>query len=209
MKRNTIITFLALATVLAIVTTACKDKREPGRVYMPDMAYSRAVETYSELDSSFSTDSSEFGHKIFYNRKPVDSTMRRGEELPFMAPPPTPDSAGYRKSESIKNPLGPLTTADSLEASRLFNINCAICHGADAGNDGPVSSKIGGVKNILQAAKTYSDGHIFYIMTYGQGNMGSYASQLSRQQRWQIIQYIRSLEPKTDTKAATDTTAKH
>ena len=35
-------------------------------------------------------------------------------------------------------------------------------------------------------------------MTYGQNNMGSYASQLSREQRWRIVQYIRTLEPKTE-----------
>jgi mono/diheme cytochrome c family protein len=28
--------------------------------------------------------------------------------------------------------------------------------------------------------------------------MGSYASQLSRQQRWRIVQYIRTLEPKKE-----------
>ena len=49
---------------------------------------------------------------------------------------------------------------------------------------------------------TYSDGRIFHVMTYGQKNMGSYASQLSREQRWRIVQYIRSLEPKGGVVAA-------
>ena len=35
----------------AIAFTGCDSKREPGKVYMPDMAYSRAVESYSEHDS--------------------------------------------------------------------------------------------------------------------------------------------------------------
>ena len=32
--------------------------------------------------------------------------------------------------------------------------------------------------------------------------MGSYASQLSRRQRWQIVQYIRALQPKPAAGAA-------
>jgi mono/diheme cytochrome c family protein len=33
--------------------------------------------------------------------------------------------------------------------------------------------------------------------------MGSYASQLSREQRWRIVQYIRTLEPKAAPASAT------
>ena len=33
-------------------------------------------------------------------------------------------------------------------------------------------------------------------MTYGKGVMGSYASQLTRAQRWMIVKYIRTLQPK-------------
>ena len=209
MKRNTIITFLALATVVAIVTTACRDKRDTGRAYMPDMAYSRAVETYAPLDSSFSTDSSEFGHKIFYNRMPVDSTIKRGELFPY---PYQNDSIGYIKSATVKNPLEPLTGADSAEASRLFNINCGVCHGADGKASGPIAKggKLGGIKDLTaDEAVQMADGTIYHIMTYGKNNMGSYASQLDRKQRWQIVQYIRTLQPKAEAKGAVaDTTAK-
>ena len=48
---------------------------------------------------------------------------------------------------------------------------------------------------------------MFHTITYGKNNMGSYASQLSREQRWKIIKYIRTLQPKPAT-AAKDTTAK-
>lgn len=104
-------------------------------------------------------------------------------------------------SNQIKNPLGPLTTSDSLEASRLFNINCAVCHGAKAEANGPVAAKIGGVKSIIAGSPNYSDGRLFYVITYGQNNMGSYASQLDRKQRWMIVQYIRTLEPKKEATA--------
>jgi hypothetical protein len=204
MNRITFISFIIIAAFV-VTMASCDSKREPGKVYMPDMAYSRAVETYAELDSSFTSDTTERGHKIYYNRKPVDSTIRRGDLLPFMPPPPSPDSAGYKMSDHIKNPLPTLSKADSAEASRLFNINCAICHGADGKASGPLAKgKVGGIKDLtLPEVTNMADGRIYYIMTYGQNNMGSYASQLSRQQRWMIVQYVRTLAPKPAAAGAT------
>ena len=203
MKRLTYLTAFAIAALI-ITVSSCDSKRQPGKVYMPDMAYSRAYETYALRDSTtFTMDAADAGHKIYYNGQSVNGTMKRGELAPYTVPN---DSNGLLNLSSlVKNPLAPLTKPDSLEASRLFNINCAVCHGAKAEANGPVAAKIGGVKSIIAASPGYSDGRIFHVMTYGQNNMGSYASQLSREQRWRIIQYIRTLEPK---KAAVATASK-
>jgi mono/diheme cytochrome c family protein len=199
MKKNLIIATLFITAVIAVVS--CDSKRKPGKVYMPDMAYSRATETYAVMDSSkFTTDPAQAGHKIFYNAMPPVGAMKRGELAPYTV---ANDSNGLLvQSSLVKNPLPALNTADSLEAARLYNINCGVCHGAKAENNGPVAAKIGGVKSIIASSPTYSDGRIFHVLTYGQNNMGSYASQLSRQQRWMIIHYIRSLEPKKEAAAA-------
>lgn len=194
MKKTVIVSALILAAAVAVVS--CNSKREPGKIYMPDMAYSRAYETYALHDSTvFTTDPAEAGHKIFYNSLPVNGTMGRGELPPYTVPN---DSNGLLiLSALVKNPLPALSKEDSLEAGRLFNINCGICHGAKAEANGPVGAKVGGVKSIIAASPTFSDGRLFHVMTYGQNLMGSYASQLSRKQRWMIVHYIRSLEPKT------------
>ncbi|MEI9935453.1 MAG: cytochrome c [Ferruginibacter sp.] len=197
MKKNVLIISLALLVTGMTVVTGCKDKSEPGRTYMPDMVYSRAVETYALLDSSvFTDDSTGIGEKIFYNRKTVTGSIKRGELFPFTLPN---DSTGYKLSAAIKNPLPALNAADSMEASRLFNINCAICHGADGKADGPLADKIGGVANFTQPQYiAMADGTMFYSINYGKNNMGSYASQLDSRQRWMIIHYIRTLQPKAD-----------
>jgi len=54
MKKLSVISFITAGIALA----GCSDvRREPGAVYMPDMAYSRAFETYAEKDSLlFTTD---------------------------------------------------------------------------------------------------------------------------------------------------------
>ncbi len=194
MKKIAIISTLIITT--AVVLISCDSKRQPGKIYMPDMTYSRAYETYALRDSTiFTLDAAEAGHKIYYNGQSVNGSMKRGELAPYTVPN---DSNGLLNLSSlVKNPLAPLTTADSAEAARLYNINCGICHGAKAEANGPVAAKIGGVKSIIAASPGFSDGRIFHVMTYGQNNMGSYASQLSREQRWRIVQYIRTLEPKT------------
>jgi mono/diheme cytochrome c family protein len=201
MKRITFLTAIVFATIIVTVVS-CDSKRQPGKVYMPDMAYSRAYETYAVHDSAkFTTDMADAGHKIYYNSKPVSGTIKRGELFSYTVPN---DSNGLLNLSSlVKNPLPPLSKADSAEAGRLFNINCGVCHGLKGEANGPVAAKIGGVKSIIAASPGYSDGRIFHVMQYGQGNMGSYASQLDRKQRWMIVQYIRTLEPKKEAAAAT------
>lgn len=199
MKKNNIFTVLLLSIAGITVMTGCgsDNKRIPGKIYMPDMSYSRAIETYSPLDSLFfTTDKKNPGDEIYYNRKPVEGTIGRGEMFPYTLPN---DSLGYAMSAQVKNPLPPLVGKDSLEAARLFNINCAICHGPKADGNGPLSTsgKIGAIANLtLPIYVALADGTMYHSINYGKNNMGSYAPQLNRRQRWQMVQYIRTLQPK-------------
>jgi cytochrome c553 len=204
MKRTTFFTAITIAT--AVVLVSCGGGNEkPGKIYMPDMAYSRAVETYALLDSTkFTNNPADIGKGIFYNSKPVVGTMKTDDVPPYNI---ADDSAGYVQSALVKNPMPPLTGKDSVETARLFNINCGICHGIDGKANGPlaVSGKVGGIVNLtLDQFVKMADGTMYHSIHYGKNNMGSYASQLSSKQRWQIVQYVRTLQPKT---AATATPA--
>lgn len=198
MKKNTSIIFLALALTGIAFITGCDSKREPGKIYMPDMGYSRALETYALLNDTVFTDNpANPGHEIFYNRKPVNGTIPVGELFPYTLPN---DSIGYKLSAEVKNPLPALNKKDMEEAGRLFNINCAICHGAGGTANGPLSAKIGAIANLTTPPYVaMADGTMFHSINYGKNNMGSYASQLSRKQRWMIVHYIRTLQPKPET----------
>ncbi len=207
-----IATLFVVIVTAAIAFVSCDSKREPGKIYMPDMAYSRGYETYAERDSSKFTMSAEEkgGSKIFYNAVPAAGTIKRGELMPYTLPN---DSNGYKMSATVPNPIGEMTEAEMKEAGRLFNINCAICHGEKAQGNGPISTsgKIGGIANLtLDTYVKMADGTMFHSINYGKNNMGSYASQLSRQQRWMIIKYIRTLQPKPTVAVAAvaDTTKK-
>lgn len=191
-----------------VLISSCDNKRKPGKIYMPDMAYSRAYETYAQRDSlKFTTDqASRGGSKIYFDNQPVAGTIKRGEMFPYTLPN---DSNGYKMSALVKNPISNMSVIEMPEAQRLFNINCAICHGEKGAGNGPIANagKIGGIANLtLDMYVKMTDGTMFHSITYGRNLMGSYASQLDRKQRWMLVNYIRTLQPKAaaTTVAGTD-----
>ena len=215
MKKIAIITGIITAS---LIITGCRmGKNDPGKVYMPDMFYSRAYETYAALDSSrFTNDTLLAGGKIFYDRLPVAGTVARGELTMFpLAIDKVGDTTNYIASRNIANPLPALSAADSVEASRLYLVNCAICHGEKLNGDGPLYKGGEGPykaapKNLLSdpLVSKMPDGQMFYSITYGKGQMGSYASQLSTRQRWMIVHYLKEKQSVANTKpAAADSTA--
>ena len=194
MKRATIV-FCGLAA-LVIAAAGCSDvKRKPGKVYMPDMAYSRAYETYST-------------NPVFADgrtsQEPVSGTIKRGEQYPVhIEKDAIGDTANYFASRALANPIDSLSADQLKEAERVYLINCGICHGAKLdGNgplwkdgDGPYPSK---PAQLVGDAKyeAMPDGQMFYSITYGKNLMGSYASQLTPKQRWEVITYIKTKQGK-------------
>ncbi|HVX48871.1 MAG TPA: cytochrome c [Chitinophagaceae bacterium] len=214
MKKLLVFTFLSAGVVL--VSCGGDIRREQGRIYMPDMAYSRAYETYAERDSTvFTTDPNNPGDKIFYNNLPVAGTIARGEEMPFPIAKDKPgDTTNYVAARAIPSPITTLSSADSTEAARLYLVNCGICHGPNLdgngplwkGGDGPFPSK---PKDLLgdPIVSVMPEGQMFYSVTYGKNLMGSYASQLNRKQRWMVIHYIKQLQLAKKAQAAPAATA--
>ena len=205
MKKSFIIAFLCVGAVII----SCNDvKRKPGSVYMPDMAISRAYETYA--------DHSNLAEKgINYNNRPVGGTVARGEEMPFhIAIDKVGDSINYVASKAVKSPIDSLNKKQLVEAERLYLINCGICHGSKLdgngplykGGEGPYPAKpatlVGDIKY-----ESMQEGQMFYSVAYGKNLMGSYASQLSRTQRWMVIKYIKTKQAASKTTAAPVTTA--
>jgi mono/diheme cytochrome c family protein len=186
---------LLLFVLTALLMSCNKTKRSPGRAYMPDMAYSRTYETYAALDSAKFTNSlEEIGEgKIFYNAMPVPGTVARGS-LPNI--PLTSDSAGILLSMTITNPLPPLDSLQMKEAERLYLVNCGICHGTKLDGKGPLFNSgafAAAPRNLMEPAMKESPaGRMFHAVTFGQGQMGSYASQLSTKQRWMVIHYVKA-----------------
>jgi mono/diheme cytochrome c family protein len=227
--------FFAITSIFCVglLMAACSDvRRSPGAVYMPDMGYSVALETYAKLDSTkYTSNPADLGEgKVFYNADPVPGTMARGDELPFPYQMDKPgDSTNYVASKQVQSPVPSLTPLELQEAQRLYLVNCAICHGPKLDGNGPLYKDGSGPfpaapKNFVgdPAMISKPEGQMFYSVTYGKNMMGSYASQITSKQRWMIIHYIKSQQaakaaaaklPAMDstaakTKTRTDSTAK-
>jgi mono/diheme cytochrome c family protein len=95
--------------------------------------------------------------------------------------------------------LGPLPVTDALLArgQQRFTIYCAPCHGQTGEGNG-ITKKIGAMavvanlhdKRIVELA----DGEIFNTVSYGKNNMQGYAPQISVEDRWAVIAYLRALQ---------------
>jgi len=110
------------------------------------------------------------------------------------------DTTGsYVPSATDVNPLPALDSVQSVEAARLYLINCGICHGTKLDGNGPLYKDGSGPypakpATLVGDAKytAMTEGTMFHSITYGKGMMGSYASQVSPKQRWMIIHYIKN-----------------
>lgn len=92
-----------------------------------------------------------------------------------------------------------ITKASLAQGKLLYDIYCGICHGEKGDGNGYLVRDDG--KYPAQPAILTSDefiaasnGRFYHAIMYGKNVMGSYADKLSYQERWQVIQYIRSLQ---------------
>jgi len=181
-------TLLIVATAASIGLVACNSggpRHNPGKIYAPDMTYSRAYDAYTSNPNFTDGQTS---------RVPVTGTVARGHALPD------------HLIEGDSNAYIAFTTTAKFsddqitEGGRLFNIYCGICHGTAMDGNGPLysSGKFAAMPANLMGPNYVKMpvGKIYAAMKFGKNAMGSYASQLDPGQRWQIIAYIKKTQSK-------------
>lgn len=180
--------YYALTILIALATTfaACNSgytRRNPGKTYAPDMTYSRAYDAYTQDAGLFSANDSNV------SRMPIEGTIARGHALPLHLK--EADTAAYY---SLKNPYV-FNEKEKDHGRRIYNIYCGICHGEQLDGNGPLyaSGKFAAMPaNFkLDKYKAMSEGRMYHAIMYGINAMGSYASQITDKERWQIIEYIK------------------
>ncbi len=90
----------------------------------------------------------------------------------------------------------PVTAAVMNRGQERFNIYCSPCHGRLGDGNGMIPAR--GYRRPpsfhTDALRTAKTGHFFDVMTNGFGAMPTYAPQVSVQDRWAIIAYVRALQ---------------
>lgn len=202
-----------LAMMAIMYIFKCKPGGDfPGREYMPDMAHSRAYDVYTSSPGTGTPILAESGeqqlsYRLFEDgkvaRKPAPGTIARGQQpYPYLN-----DENGYESSVNYSNPYTRNITNGQISKDVLdvgkekYEIYCGVCHGEKGQGAGSITvAKNGpyaGVPNYF--ADVYlemPEGKMFHSVHYGRNDMGSYASQLTKDERWKVISYIKSMQQK-------------
>jgi mono/diheme cytochrome c family protein len=162
-----------LALGLLGLSTACVKHSQPNMTYMPEMAYSPALKA----------------QEVGAMRVPVKGTVPRGFK-PYAYFEKGIELAG----QELKNPVA-FNRANLMRGQVVYNAQCKACHGADGQGGGSIVPKFQRPPSLhSEKILGYSDGQIFHVMTVGQNIMPSYAGQVSAEDRWAVVNYIRVLQ---------------
>jgi mono/diheme cytochrome c family protein len=110
--------------------------------------------------------------------------------------PVPPDAA--KKVNPVKS------TPDNLSAAKATWMDkCANCHGEKGAGDGPEADMYTPAPAALNDAHMMNgmtDGEIFYKITEGRKPMPSFKTQLTDEERWELVNFTRTLVVKTPAK---------
>jgi mono/diheme cytochrome c family protein len=120
-------------------------------------------------------------------QRPAPGTVARGY-LGF-------GSLSQDEAKALVNPL-PRDRATLALGREKFSERCAVCHGPLANGDGSLTAAYGAKPANLQAEqfRNYADGQIFWVITRGKNAMPSHAADLTPDQRWAVVHYLRALQ---------------
>ena len=190
MKRKYLNTLSKLAVVAAVISiTSCKEEGGLAPEYMPDMYRSPSMETYVDYGELRGKQGNDSIMNSMTARQPVEGTIPRGfQPYGYENTPEGYEMAG----QSLKNPI---EYSDNVlaDGKELYGMFCVHCHGKTGQGDGslverekfpPVPTKFNGTLEL-------AEGKMFHTITYGKGLMGAHASQLTQEERWKLVHYMR------------------
>ena len=190
MNKTSIFGLAILAISVATIFSSCHDKRSRGLEYAPNMYYPIAYNPDQKNKN--------FENGMTAQVPPAGTTpigFTRFDEFPNT-------TEGYEAaSAAVKNPL-PVTKENLAEGKQLYTAMCGPCHGDGTGNGHIVElgkypappSYSTGNSSRGGAMKDLTDGKIYHTIQYGLNLMGSYASQLSPEERWKVVMYVHELQ---------------
>jgi len=95
------------------------------------------------------------------------------------------------------NPV-PADEVSIQRAANLYTINCTMCHGATGEGNGQIAALLANkpANLTLDITQNKSDGALFLTLTNGvPGRMPPMVENLTVRDRWDVVNYIRTLEP--------------
>jgi mono/diheme cytochrome c family protein len=108
-----------------------------------------------------------------------------GQQPPWVAP---------KAAADFKNPLSG-DNSKLAETKALYITNCGPCHGEKGKGDGPAAPGLNPkpADHTSAVVQSETDGAIFWKLSEGRTPMPGYKKIFSDQQRWEMVNYIRTL----------------
>ena len=101
----------------------------------------------------------------------------------------TPDEAAERPNPQTADP------ASIVRGKAVYTVECLPCHGEHGRGDGPDGFSLDPSPSDLTADRVVRqrDGTLFFRISEGHEGMPPFAPRLSDEQRWAVVNYLRSL----------------
>jgi len=137
--------------------------------------------------------------KIRFSTNMADQDSVGYQEGPRLLPP---EGAVPVQGQSVipeQFPANPVIPDDtSLQRGAiLYSIHCELCHGSQGHGDGPLAQYFDRTPQNLTSAQITDefDGSVYLTILQGFGQMPSLAENLSPRERWDVINFVRTLPP--------------
>lgn len=100
-----------------------------------------------------------------------------------------------KEANDLKNPFVDNAT-ELVKGKKLYNQMCAVCHGAKGKGDGVAGTALNPKPTnfTLASVQAQSDGALFWKLSEGRTPMASYKKMLKEDQRWQLVNYLKTFK---------------
>lgn len=174
--------FIGALVLVAIVTAGAS------YLVLNKLLYIQPFSWMSEQDKGLPQTKSEVFSDGFTMRQPVEGTVARNF-IPY-------EYKGLKDSAVI-NLSNPLPNSKQVLATgkARFDTYCSPCHGYFGKGDTRLRDQFPKPPTLhSDKVRNWTDGNIYHVITNGQNIMPSYEKQISRDDRWAIVHYIRVLQ---------------
>lgn len=177
---NSRIRLAAVVLVAGIVSGGCS--------WLSDFRQQPSVGTWQSLDQAGWSDTTTPSRGNPQGSVPTTGTALAAWEVSYSQLPPTIDSMA-----GVRNPI--VASQASVDRGwKLYQINCAVCHGVAGDGAGLVQAYyLVAPSLLLPLTQGRTDGYIWGMMRNGRGLMPS-LNRVDETDRWHVVNYVRALQ---------------